>query len=40
MASDVVSCVDEVRHIDRASTETQVRNGYAAGFLGVISEYA
>ena len=38
MASDVVSCVDEVRHIDRASTETQVRNSYAAGFLGVISE--
>lgn len=38
MASDVVSCVDEVRHVDRFRAETQVRNRYAAGFLGVISE--
>ena len=38
MASDVVSCVDEVRHIDWFRTKTQVGNSYAARFFGVISE--
>ena len=38
MTCNVISSIDQIRHIDRVFTETQVRNRYAAGFLGVISK--
>ena len=36
VTSNIVSCINQVRHIDRFRTETQVRYRYAAGFLGII----
>ena len=40
MAGDIVSLADEVRLTDRIFAETEMGNGDAAGFLGVIGEVA
>ena len=38
MTGNKVCLVDEVGGLNRSLSETQVRNGYAAGLLGVVSE--
>ena len=38
VAGDIVRFADEVGFADRIGTETEMGNGHAAGFLGIVSK--
>ena len=38
MAGDIVRFADEVGFADRIGTETEMGNGHATGFLGIVSK--